>query len=360
MASPEQQMANLNAILRWSIEHGHKEDAPAESTAKPMSKERREWLIQALSGVSDMPDVLDVVAKRLKGLNAEGSGALELSEDELAEAQEATLEEMLVVVDNIDFARDFGRIGGAEALLSLLESERAGLRWRSSEVVATIVQNNPACQDMMLKLGVIPTLVQLVEKDSDHVVRTKALLALASQIRGHVQSLEEFLKVGGLATMRQALERNRGSAKSSEARKILFLLPGIMDLRPTFAETLRETGLLELVTSFCFVERKKEAETDALSSAYEYNPLRESAIRASIAILTGVSTSGLAGRDSASSEGGGESKAEGKSFDGGQDLKRKVVGRVVALSRLEKEDDVMAAADELVLLKQLVKTLSGK
>ena len=69
-ASPQQQMANLNAILRWTIEHGHKEDAPpgTPSYAQAMSDERRAWLQKALVTMVDTTDVIDVVAKRLQGM----------------------------------------------------------------------------------------------------------------------------------------------------------------------------------------------------------------------------------------------------------------------------------------------------
>lgn len=332
-ASPQQQMANLNAILRWTIEHGHKEDAPANarSYAKEMSQERRAWLQEALANMVDTTDVIDIVAKRLKGLDEDGETPLELSEEELVRAQEQTLEEMLVVVDNIDFARDFGQIGGAEALLSLLKSPHAGLRWRSAEVVATVVQNNPACQDMMLGFDILPVLSAMVESDADAVVRTKALLAIASQVRGHPASMDIFLgKLGGLSIMRQVLERNRGSAKCAAARKILFLIPGILDLRPTFGRRALDAGLVETVFEYCF------AGVQEGNTGYEHSPLRECALRASIALF---------GRGGIGGTGANSSRKE---------MKRRVVQRSVGLVQAELDEDLRGVAEEeSSLLKSL-------
>lgn len=334
-ASPQQQMANLNAILRWTIEHGHKEDAPADapSYAREMSAERREWLKEALANMVDTTDVIDVVAKRLQGVSEDGVTPLSLDEDALVRAQEDTLEEMLVVVDNIDFARDFGQIGGAAALLSLLKSPHAGLRWRAAEVVATVVQNNPACQDMMLEFDVLTVLSELVESDTDARVRTKALLAIASQVRGHAPSMEAFLgALGGLALMRQVLEREAAAvAPSREARKILFLVPGILDLRPTFAQRARDAGLVDIVFEYCFADDVGNDGEDT-ASAYEHSPLRECALRASIALFR---------------NGGGDAAAA-------KGMKRRVVERAVGLARLQLDEDMTAVAqDETGLLKEL-------
>ena len=344
-ASPQQQMANLNAILRWSIEHGHKEDAPADapSYAREMTAERRAWLQEALAGMVDTTDVIDVVAKRLQGLDADGVTPLQLDAAALVRAQEETLEEMLVVIDNIDFAKDFGQIGGAEALLSLLQSPHAGLRWRAAEVVATVVQNNPACQDMMLGFDVLNVLAAMVESDADARVRTKALLAIASQVRGHAPSMEAFLGThGGLALMRQVLEREAAAAAaapSREARKILFLVPGILDLRPTFARRARDAGLVDVVFEYCFAGGGgggcgggAAAAAAAAAAAYEHSPLRESALRASIALFRN------GGGDVVSAKG----------------MKRRVVERVVELAQLHLDEDMaMVAQDEAGLLKEL-------
>ena len=45
-------------------------------------------------------------------------------------------------------AADLHTIGGLPTLLSLLQDSHASIRWRSAEVVATCVQNNPPVQQV--------------------------------------------------------------------------------------------------------------------------------------------------------------------------------------------------------------------
>ena len=337
-------MAGLNAILRWTIEHGHKEDAPAgmPSYAESMSEERKAWLKEALENMSNYEDVIDIVAKRLQGLDEDGTTPLPMSDLDLVAAQESTLEEMLCVIDNIDFARDFGKIGGAEALLTLLDSPHAGLRWRSAEVVATVVQNNPACQQMMLEKNLLGTLMNLVESDLDATTRTKAFLGISSQVRGHPASLDLFLKKGGVDIMLQALERDdTGTFNGTLVRKVLFLIPGIVFMRPTFCNVGKSSGLLDqcLMYSMWGVVKpgKKNGERETKEGGDEgqdgrehaHGALRETALKAALSLASG--TGGIEALD----------------------VKRKLVERRLRLNGLTG-DEKMYVEDEMRLLGEVV------
>ena len=336
-------MANLNAILRWSIEHGHKEDAPkdAVSYAEEMSPERREWLKEAIEGMTNYEDVIDIVAKRLQGMEEDGVTPLQLSEADLVAAQETTLEEMLTVIDNIDFAKDFGQIGGADALLSLLQSPHAGLRWRSAEVVATVVQNNPACQAMMLERNILETLMNMVESDENPIARTKAFLGISSQVRAHPPSLESFLKKGGVDIMMQALdgaansERDEQMLNQALVKKVLFFIPAIVFMRPTFSNVGNASGLLERCIAFSLwgIPNEVEADGEEGKEGKEEEDrgglLRESALKAAVALATG--SGGLTA-----------------------EAKQRLLERIVDLGKLEGEEK-MYAEDELNLLKEVTK-----
>jgi hypothetical protein len=335
------QMGNLNAILKWTIEHGHKEDAPANhpSYAKEMSEERKEWLKKAIEEMSKYEDVMNIVAQRLQGLDEDGVTPLPMTEAELIVAQETTLEEMLCVIDNIDFARDFGQIGGADALLSLLASPHAGLRWRSAEVVATVVQNNPDCQLMMLERNVLETLMDMVESDEDVTVRTKAFLAISSQIRGHQESLERFLKKGGVNIMIQLLENEDGERALPLIKKVLFLIPGIVFMRPSFATVGKESGLLDQCLTYCTwgvvvdeddtntMTESKESQESQEERATKFAQLRESALKATLKLSLGT---------------GGVEK----------ECKRRFITRSVKLSQLEGDEKVYAE-EEIRLLGEV-------
>jgi hsp70-interacting protein len=80
---------------------------------------------------------------RMESINEE---LLACSAPEASEAKVATgekhLEELMDIVESIDFARDIKSIGGLPVLKALVECKHPPLRWRAAEVLATCCQNN--------------------------------------------------------------------------------------------------------------------------------------------------------------------------------------------------------------------------
>ena len=108
--------------------------------------------------------------------------------------------------------------------------------------------------------------------------------------------------------------------------------------------------MIDTIFEYCFAERpvepsaaSGEKEGDASmpndifpDNAYEHSPLRESALRACIALFR----NGGHGRESS------------------ETMKRRVVERAVCLSRMELDDDMaLVAQDESDLLKELASSL---
>lgn len=55
---------------------------------------------------------------------------------------ECLLEELMEIVESIDFARDLRSIGGLPVLKALVQGVHPSLRWRAADVIATCCQNN--------------------------------------------------------------------------------------------------------------------------------------------------------------------------------------------------------------------------
>jgi len=65
----------------------------------------------------------------------------------------------------------------------LLSSRHAELRWRSAELIATLTQNNPYCQNAVLEVKLLPLLVKLLDSAlEDEQVRIKALYAVSCKL----------------------------------------------------------------------------------------------------------------------------------------------------------------------------------
>ena len=81
----------------------------------------------------------------IQGSLEECASAPEATEQQVALA-EKHLEELMDIVESIDFARDLRSIGGLPVLKALMTSAHPSLRWRAADVVATCAQNNPPVQ----------------------------------------------------------------------------------------------------------------------------------------------------------------------------------------------------------------------
>ncbi|KAK3250307.1 hypothetical protein CYMTET_28944 [Cymbomonas tetramitiformis] len=177
-----------SGLLKWSLNY-------CDGTTKPqeLPAEERAWLEAAMKD-----QVIDEVSvmKQINGfLSKEAEEGV--SEAELVETKEELLEELQDIVDSIDRARDLTSIGGFPVLMELLSSRHEGLRWRSAEVIATSVQNNPPVQQWALDQAALPALICLCS-DPVETCKVKALLALSCLIRGHEPAQNAFRESEGL------------------------------------------------------------------------------------------------------------------------------------------------------------------
>ena len=77
---------------------------------------------------------------------------------------------------------DFHKVGGFQILPTLLRSEYDGLRWRTADLVGTLVQNNPYCQEEMLKINLLPLLLEHLDDPTEtNEVRIKCLYAISCE-----------------------------------------------------------------------------------------------------------------------------------------------------------------------------------
>jgi len=78
---------------------------------------------------------------------------------------------------------DFHKIGGFHILPLLLSSRHAELRWRTADLIATLTQNNPYCQNAVLEVNLLPLLLKLLDDAlEDEQVRIKALYAVSCKL----------------------------------------------------------------------------------------------------------------------------------------------------------------------------------
>lgn len=267
MADQQIDMAKWRGLFEWSMKYQDGARAGGGSAPQPLDPEKKAWLDNALQ------EFMKDFADRMKEINSTLGGSGD-SSSSLAD-KEALCDELMEIVENVDYARDLHTIGGLPTLLSLMSSPHPSLRWRAAEVAATCMANNPPVQRWFMEGGALAPLLALLS-DSHPVVVTKALLGLSALVRHYDPGLEAFRLAGGfnklLALLGCATDTSThqaGTAAASQTggsqqqqqqpdadqqqqqqqvrrlqRKVLALLQYVLAKHPTDAAAAAEYGVV--------------------------------------------------------------------------------------------------------------------
>lgn len=209
-------------LLKWSLAY-QDGTRPSEESLQPMSEEKRKFL-EAV-----MKDGIIDEGKRMRAILAEVTLAFEpilnqrskevetnsILEPPTLERENEMLElllELQDIVEQIDYARDFMKIGGIPFLLGCASDHKVvpiSIRTRCLGILATMAQNNPPVQDKLLVdengLSILGRLFfensQSMENDADGKLRVKVLHALSCAIRGHDVGEESFCQSAHLRSI---------------------------------------------------------------------------------------------------------------------------------------------------------------
>ncbi|CAG9465574.1 unnamed protein product [Pedinophyceae sp. YPF-701] len=150
---------------------------------------------------------------------AEGSAAAAPTPEEA----ERLLDELLEIVENLDFARDYNKMGGLPVLLRLAQATHAGVRGRALEVIGASTQNLLPAQQEVLDAGGLDRAIAALG-DADQGVVAKALLCVGSVVRGHPAALVVFRRAGGL----QRLHKLTHASDARVRRKAVGLVHHVL------------------------------------------------------------------------------------------------------------------------------------
>ena len=244
-------------LLKWSL--AYTDGTRPSSETMQMSEEDKKFLEMVMKeGIIDegerMKTILNDLTRSLdrmvRGAAAAGStnsseeeektDTPELTEDDMV----GLLEELRDIVEQIDYAKAFAALGGVPFLVGCA-SERGvvpkSVRSSCIAVLATLAQNNPHVQDIVLKSGALQTLADLFfaetprgeefvgessaggggdagmsEPDVDGTLRSKIVQAMSCSVRGHVEGERAFCASDG---GRQVIECGLGLLSGSDDGK---------------------------------------------------------------------------------------------------------------------------------------------
>ncbi|KAL9955994.1 hypothetical protein ACROYT_G037406 [Oculina patagonica] len=226
---------NIQGILQMAVDHSDDPESSTSSVFQEMSEERRKWLEEALSSIVEDTDV-----KRMMTYLQILEKPQNDTDDDLTKKEDA-FEGLSMIVDNLDNANDFHKIGGYHVMIKCLSSEHSSLRWRAADILAVCVQNNPYCQKAAMEINMLPTLVTLLETDQSDQVRIKALYAISCLTRDFPTAEEAFLQRDGFSVLMRAMQGENDKLITKSA----FMLWNMLVTEPSHKSTLFKMGFIE-------------------------------------------------------------------------------------------------------------------
>ncbi|RDD44796.1 Hsp70-binding protein 1 [Trichoplax sp. H2] len=248
MADRSRRRINIEGVLRFALEH---QDAPAaggEIAYQPISEDRRTWLRAALDFLSSAESEIDRLKACTEVLKKSEMKRKERNIDTYADSDEDkklvlnALEEIIEIIDQIDNARDFCTIGGLKYVVNLIEEiKNNDIIIASCNVIATVTQNNPSCQDFAIRCKVIQPLLNLLQNSDVTEVKVKCVYALSGLIREHIKAQESFAENDGYSIIVRSLQ-----VKAPKLRiKIAFLCKALCAHQPEIKDILLRVGFVD-------------------------------------------------------------------------------------------------------------------
>uniref|UniRef100_UPI00358FDF76 hsp70-binding protein 1-like isoform X2 n=1 Tax=Myxine glutinosa TaxID=7769 RepID=UPI00358FDF76 len=218
-----------------------------------MSAENQQWLMNAFGELCCPSDDVQLMKQAISLLEVEPNGKKEEGSsrekneeeeewDKRVQRQERALDTLLEITEIVDYSRDFCKLGGMDVVFTgPLLSSAPSLRHRAAELVATCAQNEPTVQSCVLSLGGLQTLLDLVDKDIDEVVRLKALLAVSCIVRESEAALHEFVEKDGCSLLLRSLQNESPRLRA----KTVFLVHCLLRNRPHLQENFIAMGTVQ-------------------------------------------------------------------------------------------------------------------
>lgn len=232
-------------LLKFAITAGDGQNAKDQQAIPQRSEKDKTFLksaIEAYVGAhKSLTDELIEVVNALK----------QLLPEQLASPDNDITCQLLEVAgelcENIDVACDLHKIGGFESVVfKFLESSSSSARGWAANVLGSCAQNNPYCQEKLLKSGVISKLLAMTDDDNDFVA-VKSLYAVSCMIRQNEKGVHSFAKNNGASVIVRCLEKNNKKLKM----KCVFLMRSLCsDFKfcfPLFSISSIVLGLCDVV-----------------------------------------------------------------------------------------------------------------
>ncbi|KAG9137191.1 hypothetical protein Leryth_012020 [Lithospermum erythrorhizon] len=173
--------------------------------------------LKELMGKLKMPSDAELMQIAIDDLNNE---SLSLEDTHRA------LQELLILVEPIDNAKDLNKLGGLKAVIRQLDHSDTNIRATSAWIIGKASQNNPIVQKQVLEIGALVKLMKLVQSNLTEEA-IKALYAVSALIRNNVDGQELFCAEDGNMLLQDILSNS--SIDIRLKKKSLFLVADLAE-----------------------------------------------------------------------------------------------------------------------------------
>ncbi|KAK7582172.1 hypothetical protein V9T40_013617 [Parthenolecanium corni] len=227
--------ANLQQILALSTSLT---DENEKRNIQPVDEDRRKFFfdcVQSIQGIQgSYQDDIEIIKRSLEELRNNSNDAERCS---------VALTSIMDLVDHIDVASDFMKLGGYSTVGQFLSSENSVLVRLAAEIIGISCQNHPFCQNAILD---DPRIFQdlfniLLSPHHEDNAKVKAVFALSSCVQNNKVGHEKFVKLNGYDALLNILN----TAGLPLKLRICFVLDCLCSQFPQIKSLLLEKKFLD-------------------------------------------------------------------------------------------------------------------
>ena len=210
----------LDRLLKLSLKLTDQETQEFSETE--MDEQRKEWLQEAINAVLENDDGKKLV-KYTEQL-IEFCSKTEYTQTELTDIWNL-FEQINMLVEGMDVAKDFNTLGGLLCCIKLLKSSNTELQWRSADLVGNCAQNNPKCQATLVENQGMETILYVLRKSDSEIVRIKCIYALSALVGNYPLAEGLFIDLKGVDILVNLLQDEHFKVKVKSAfllRKMIY------------------------------------------------------------------------------------------------------------------------------------------
>jgi HEAT repeat protein len=167
--------------------------------------------------------------------------------DTTLESKEIAFDNLEMLVEHIDNAKNLEPLKLWEPILALLKHDEPVLRKYAAWVCATATQNNPQAQKNFLDHNGLQSIIECLKSEKELEVRKKCIYAISCSIRHHNEALTQFQVLNGFQLLTEII-KDQNENENVKSR-VVFLFNSLVVDEPTILSIFKEYEIFDSLIS---------------------------------------------------------------------------------------------------------------